>query len=556
MKFGTLPLGLDFVAAMFGLEKNHRELIIIKDSRVTKANNYMLKQYKRLEKHAKEGNQEAYASLSRTLLQDSKVYQYIAMHRVSSGWFWELKACRIKATMRKLSKICKNLVSTINYHRSWIPKGEDKYGRPLGVPTLEWRMWSWMNLNILEIWHHYQGLKPTWQHGGVSGKGTMTAWKAILNGELEKSNILEFDIKGFFTQLSHESIINWVSKSKMEFMKDWVKGTLESSPRKQNFPPLNEERPEFISQSEIDEKVMFEELFEEAYRKMGYTKEQQEAHMKPYLEAEAKRDLMRIKAESVGYQRNLHFGLDLEGKGTPQGLGTSPFLSVMTIGDKLKEIPGLTMYMDDGIITAETYEELMNRFRMLKEGLESAGLKIAEEKTHIVRKEGQWERSLKFLGMRYIPETDIIQGETKAGKIEEFPRAEWRELLLEGKIYQTGNSDNMRTMRNVLSMTAQKAAIRYGLLGLFMSKVYSPNLEVTERELIEIGINKVLNGMRSSKNTFMEDNRESWFIIEDSKELLFTGSTRMIKLVLEGGFLKRKTVHASRGRPRKNVVEV
>jgi len=37
MFFGTLPLGQDLIAALFGLVKNHRELIILKDPRVKKS---------------------------------------------------------------------------------------------------------------------------------------------------------------------------------------------------------------------------------------------------------------------------------------------------------------------------------------------------------------------------------------------------------------------------------------------------------------------------------------------------------------------------------------
>lgn len=128
ISFGTLPLGEDYIAALFGITKKHNEVVILKDPRVSVANKYMLKQYRRLEKAARADDYKRFEALADCLLRKSKVYQYIGMHRVQSGWFWELKAWKIRSIMRKLSKISEIRSGKVDYERIWIPKGSTHTG--------------------------------------------------------------------------------------------------------------------------------------------------------------------------------------------------------------------------------------------------------------------------------------------------------------------------------------------------------------------------------------------------------------------------------------------
>lgn len=137
--FGTENIGTNQIAELFGLGKNHRELTIIKSKRVSKANDYMSKQYARLEKAAREGDKAKYESISNTLLRNSRIFRLIALNRTYSGWFWEMKTSQMKRILKKLHKLCKERSSDLEYTRLWIPKGKDPYGRPLGVPTIPWR---------------------------------------------------------------------------------------------------------------------------------------------------------------------------------------------------------------------------------------------------------------------------------------------------------------------------------------------------------------------------------------------------------------------------------
>jgi len=449
--------------------------------------------------------------------------------------------------MRKLSKLASSRSGKVNFERVWIPKGTDPYGRPLGVPKIEWRIWSWMNLNIMEIWCEGRGLKPQWQHGGLSRRGVVTAWKSIIP-QLDEPNILEFDIKGFFNNINHSTIGEFVRHSKLNSFKEWIKETLESQPTKNNTPPLSEEREEFKQRTAIKNALMRNEEFSTLIGDHWESPEEMAAWMQDImafgeqhgLELDHRLLNEPITREEVDIERNLAFDLDKPGKGVPQGLGTSPYLAVMALAEVLRPVRGLTMYMDDGILTAKTYDQLMSRKLMLERQLELAGLTLAENKTYINKINGEWQRPLKFLGLVYQPEMDWIRSETRNGKVEQFPRATFAKEL--DSLWFSGNSGQIEIIKNVLDNTAHKIAREYGLLGLFMSKVYAPEMKVSERELIEIGINTAYTGMKNNSNTFIFDNRDAWHHIADNpKEVVTTSSTRMIRILLEDGFLVKRT---------------
>nr|BAA94080.1 reverse transcriptase [Rhizoctonia solani] len=86
----------------------------------------------------------------------------------------------------------------IDYYRAYIPKPGTNKVRPLGVPTLPWRIYMKMFLIPLQL----QLDSGSFQHGFVPRRGTLTCWNAMSNTVLKSKNILEVDFKGFFPSVS------------------------------------------------------------------------------------------------------------------------------------------------------------------------------------------------------------------------------------------------------------------------------------------------------------------------------------------------------------------
>jgi retron-type reverse transcriptase len=48
------------------------------------------------------------------------------------------------------------------------------------------------------------------QHGFLPGRGVITAWRDIFTNVVDKDNIYEYDLKGFFDNVSLKAIEQWL----------------------------------------------------------------------------------------------------------------------------------------------------------------------------------------------------------------------------------------------------------------------------------------------------------------------------------------------------------
>jgi len=538
--FGVLSLGYDLIAALFGMEKKHKELIIVKDGRVSEANKYLNKQYDRLIRAAEQDDRAKFEYLSDRMLRRSKLYQLVAMNRTLSGWFWRLKNCRIRATMIKLNKICEIRSSSLNYHRTYIPKGSNKYGRPLGVPTLEWRIWSWMNLNLMELWITHSGRKPTWQHGALSKRGCVTAWNQLIT-RLDKPYIYEFDIKGFFNHVSHDSIKRFMKKAgfRKGFI-DWVEQTSKVPPKKVNLPPRSEEDPIILAKAFTLPPLPMLKIRE--FFNTPDKRGRLPFHWSASIDFTDDMERTRIRESS--------FDLNIPGQGLPQGLGTSPFLSCMALANEWGEEPGLIMYMDDGIIYADNEGELQHRISRLKEVLRKMSCEIAPEKSRIVKLHNQWLNSFKFLGLRYEPEKDHITSETRSGTKVSFPRIQYKENV--AKLWWRGNSQTIeaKAIKEAFRTSTHVTAVRHSLLGLFMSHSYNPNankgdIDINMKQMIREGQQRLKEAILNNRDTYYWDNQDIMPGTKEDPQFIFTCSTRVIRTVLEKGNLAKRAAKSA-----------
>jgi len=193
------------------------------------------------------------------------------------------------------------------------------------------------------------------------------------------------------------------------------------------------------------------------------------------------------------------------GKGVPQGLGTSPFLSTFLTDTYLYELgtdlKALIMYMDDGILFANSKAEMEERISRLKELLGGMGLEIAPEKSRYVKVEGKWLDSIKFLGLRYLPESDTFMSDTRSGTKVQFPsRGNWEDIKTLSTLNHTSPYTMKQKFDKLINTQAYEAGLKYGFLGCMIAGSQykdAPDNE-TKKEDIRRGQNSAWSRIESS----------------------------------------------------------
>jgi hypothetical protein len=194
--------------------------------------------------------------------------------------------------------------------------------------------------------------------------------------------------------------------------------------------------------------------------------------------------------------------LGIPGKGVPQGLGTSPLLSTILTDIYLKEIKdNLLMYMDDGLIFADTQTQLDKLIIRMKDLCKSFGVEMAMEKSGTIKKDNKWIKSSRFLGLRYIPERDTITSDTRSGTTIEFPaRSSWAEIADVLKQENMNVSDTKRKFENLINLKAYEAGLKHGFLGCLISEAQTPGLKTLDERRLEILLGQLRSWAKINKS--------------------------------------------------------
>jgi hypothetical protein len=143
-EYTTELVGYHLTALLYGIEKVIRKVYVRKLNK-GEYNEYLERQMLRLSKYAVEGQLEKYLYLADILMTKSVSYRCKMWNEVDRNVIHRSPA-EIDRIWRKITKLCESRSSNLNYKRVWIsdPGKSEKYTRPLGVPTLEWRLNSRM----------------------------------------------------------------------------------------------------------------------------------------------------------------------------------------------------------------------------------------------------------------------------------------------------------------------------------------------------------------------------------------------------------------------------
>jgi hypothetical protein len=403
-KFLVTPGAPDEKWQSVGIEKNKEPCFHVTPYYNNKLNKYIKYQVKRLDK-LKTSNPRLFWTVGTWLITNSIAFRVSAINHVMKGWYKNMGYWKVIQVNRKIEKLLKDKDTDLRYRRVYIPKGDTH--RPLGVPTMEWRVVLHMHAKLLDMFIKPHLLKS--QHGFISGRGTLTAWQELVKKVLPAKFIYECDLQQFFPSVR----TNEISK-RMEALgmpKSWVLYYENINLCQPELPPDEKLDESHVHQTRQDQ----EDLKNDVYRPESRIYKP----LQDFIDANGKEILGELFPgmsflEIVKNQREL-FGeygdRSLPGShvGTPQGAPTSPILSISILGDFLRQVPSIS-YADDPIFYSN------KDFRIRDDPEKGIILhKDNKKKCKWIKRDGVWLEKLKFLGLIYDPWKDNLRASTKKG---------------------------------------------------------------------------------------------------------------------------------------------
>jgi len=398
-----------------------------------KMNDYMKYQITRLRRIQ---DPEKFWRISWLIIRYSSVFRLAAIHHVMTNWYKKLPYYTILKASRGVDKILKTFSWNIVYRRVYIPKGETH--RPLGVPSVEWRILLHMLNNFIHIFVQPH-LLPS-QHGFVPGRGTLTAWKEIFAKVVDSRFIYECDLKQFFPSIKLSKIDEALASLGMpDRTLNWLSNLNSVQPILPNEKLLDEQRHEIVIEREkwFQKYVRNNPDFYHAFKVICDLNGDNHRQMTDQLDNPSPYSSFAMLKEhwfqnypgpySAAVPKHIHPDPRIEVAspwdskfGVPQGAPTSPLISILTLKSFLSQSTSVS-YADDPVFYSDGAFEIKDE--------PSEGIVIHEGKSGWVKEEGKWNRDLKYLGLRYDPLKDSLFGNTRKGSRLELS-AEFRDSIL------------------------------------------------------------------------------------------------------------------------------
>src|SRR6266566_2007815 len=341
--------GLEPFLRLFNLKRNLREISF--ESGTNKSvNKYLKYQYKRLEKLR--DNPEKYWSLANHLMKSSKSLRLLAIVNVRPNWYKDIRLKPFLKVLKKLNGICYRPRRTLRMNRFSVESPPGKI-RWLQDPTLAWRLYLWM-LNSIIVGFVNHKLNPD-QHGHRPGKGTVTAWKSILQNWNKYPNIYEFDYTKFHDRIERMTLVKALLKFK--FPKETVKKIVEL----------------------------------------------QSSYVRGDNASDPYRKALNWKPGQPIFYHSYH--------GVSQGINTSAILGMIVLEYlEVYSVGKYIGYADDGLILSNNKDSKSQ----LEKKLRKSGVSLKEEKSRWIKEDNKLTNPLKFLGLTFDGEE--LRASTHSGK--------------------------------------------------------------------------------------------------------------------------------------------
>lgn len=442
---------------------------IKRTNQISKSNAYLAKQFKRLEKYAKQDQLAHYNFLARKLL-TSYAFQIQAYNSVCDKWYG-LKMSTIKYHLRYLRFLCHSRSTNIDMKRVWIDKKPGDYARPLGVPTMVWRVYMRMLTNLGEAFVNGKGLYSSFQHGGRPGYGVQSCLIEMTRLLEKFPRVYEFDLKGFFDHINRDSVREFF---KGTILADIYHEMLFSKPKEFVLPPIEKDQAvtkhndligrsleinsislkDFLEKLEDEDTVVLEDGEdiqewmrdpEEFLKKHNYPAKPfktpsglpevyggedleeldesylEEVNIERYSKLMSTDENILFASGQIPSEKSREMGrdkwkdLDLPNQGIPQGSAMGPFLASTIAAYYLRGIENILMYVDDGMVFLP--EGVSSPEEQIKQLLKPIQVELALEKSGLRETKDLMSKGIKFLGTRSFVRNyhTIMHSETRKG---------------------------------------------------------------------------------------------------------------------------------------------
>ena len=414
-------------------------------------NKYVTHQIRRL-KHARDSNNyQLYWRIVKYSLLHSKSFRITAFNKVFDGWWHKLDISHVFLILKRSQHIITKLATNLDFRRVYLPK-EDTF-RPLGVPSSEWRLVMHMMNNFITMW-----VRPEleeWNHGFLPQKGTNTCITEVVKMLGENKYVYEFDFKQFFPSVDISEVTEFLkSRNVPNDIVRWIDQINRSTPALPKEKKL-EETSSFryhLSKEQPEEEIDFNHPafnmlkilpFREMMAEDGYTDVRlwmrDQLGLLDQMQVKFTKTTELYKAKDI--DNNLSYtsmykplgGLDTPCVGLPQGLNTSPILSLVILIKWVKEMNKLgikvLMYADDGFLYSNkpflpTPPSSENFIPTLSQPFAPSNIQFNEKKSRWVRTPDiigdnfimkGLNEPVKFLGVLIDTENQTIEGKTRSG---------------------------------------------------------------------------------------------------------------------------------------------
>lgn len=347
-------------------------------------NRYIRYQFWRAKQYLKNGSPGNYWRHLNPL-RNSDAIRILAFHRVFPGWHRNMSLKSLKGIIRRNLRLTSD--SEYRYWKVGIAKanGETRW---LGVPGKEWRIELFILNSILQEYN--ERFDHPHQHGFIRQRGTHTAWKQIHTEVLNHRYIYEFDLRKFFDSINLDYLRHTLHE--MGYPPHIIQ-EIDKINRTMPYDPSTGKKTLKHDLTWPDKESEYEDKW---YHYYGHYPGEQSIRHHALGQWEGRDSLGTLPEHPDLNHPYCYY------HGVSQGSPLSPTLSNIIVNKLLLNRQTSTVkivqYADDGIIYSN---EPFNPSDILKFPRIS-GIEHHPTKSKWIRR-NDWESPLKFLGLKYYP---------------------------------------------------------------------------------------------------------------------------------------------------------